>query len=303
MIEVGLVLARFLQYGAAMAFFGASLFPLYAYSGRTDATPSWLCTWLPRVQFLLALAVLVSGIFWLAFVAANMAGTLRAAVDPDALQSVLVDTLFGQVWAARLLLSVLLVGLTGYSVVASEKHLPTGLNVVLSGALLATLAGTGHTMHSEGMARSLHIVADGTHLLAAGAWFGGLFALGNLLAARTPDATAVLHRFSGMGYVAVAALVGSGLINSWYLVGSVSNLLATAYGQLLLVKLGLFSCMLMLAAANRFWLMPALARDPSPDHIAAQRLRRHVIAEQALGVFVITIVSLLGTLEPAVGHL
>ena len=73
MIEVGLVVARFLQYAAAMAFFGASLFPLYAYSGRTDAAPSWLCTWLPRVQFLLALAALVSGIFWLAFVAANMA--------------------------------------------------------------------------------------------------------------------------------------------------------------------------------------------------------------------------------------
>ena len=300
MIEAGLIVARFLHYAAAMALFGVSLFPLYAYPRRTD--PVSLSSWLRPVQFGLALVAVVTAILWLAFVAANMTGSLSGTVDPEALKSVLTDTMFGQVWAARLMLAVGLVGLTAFSFFSSKQNLPTGLNLVLSGVLLATLAGTGHTMHSEGMQRGLHIAADSAHLLAAGAWFGGLFALGNLLAARTPDATAVLHRFSGMGYIAVAALVGSGLINSWYLVGSVSNLLAMPYGPLLLVKLGLFSGMLLLAAANRFWLMPALTRDPNPDHIAAQRLRRHVVGEQALGVFVIAIVSLLGTLEPTIGH-
>ena len=302
MIETGLIISRFFHFAAAMAFFGVSLFPLYAYPRRTGSIPASLSSWLRPAQFALALAALISAALWLAFVAANMIGSLNAAADPEALRSVLFDTLFGKVWAVRVALAAGLAGLAAFSFFSSKQHPTTGLNLVLSGALLATLAGTGHTMHSEGMLRGLHIAADSLHLLAAGAWFGGLFALGNLLAARTPDATAVLHRFSGMGYVAVAVLVGSGLINSWYLVGSVSNLLATPYGQLLLVKLGLFSGMLMLAAANRFWLMPALTRDPNPDHIAAQRLRRHVIAEQALGILVITIVSLLGTLEPAIGH-
>ena len=301
MIEVGFIGVRFVHYVAAMALFGVSFFPLYAYSGRTHREPVLQSDWFRPVQFGLALAAMASGLLWLAFVAANMTGSLSGGFDPEALRSVLFDTLFGKVWAVRLLIAASLVGLTANSFFSSKKTLPSGLNIYLSGAFLATLAGTGHTMHSEGTARGLHIAADGAHLLAAGAWFGGLFALGNLLAARTPDATAVLHRFSGMGYIAVAALVGSGLINSWYLVGSVSNLLATPYGQLLLVKLGLFSGMLMLAAANRFWLMPALTRDPS-RLIAEQRLRRHVVAEQTLGVLVITIVSLLGTLEPAIGH-
>ena len=302
MIEAGIIVARFLHFAAVMALFGVSLFPIYAYPRRTSSMPASLSSWLRPVQFGLAFAALVSGFFWLALVAANMTGSLGGAVDPEALRSVISDTLFGQVWAARLMLALGVAGLTAFSFLSSKKDLATRLNLVLSGALLATLAGTGHTMHSEGMARSLHIAADGAHLLAAGAWFGGLVALAYVLAGRSPVATAVLHRFSGMGYIAVAVLVGSGLINSWYLVGSVSNLLATPYGQLLLVKLGIFSGMLMLAAANRFWLMPALTRDPSPDHIAAQRLRRHVIAEQALGILVITIVSLLGTLEPAIGH-
>ena len=302
MIEVGLIGVRFVHYVAAMALFGVALFPLYAYSGRSHREPDLQSDWFRPVQFGLALAAMASGLLWLAFVAANMTGSLSGAFDPEALRSVLFDTLFGKVWAVRLLIAASLVGLTANSFFSSKKTLPSGLNFFLSGLLLATLAGTGHTMHSEGTARGLHIAADGAHLLAAGAWFGGLFALGNLLAARTPDATAVLHRFSGMGYVAVAALVGSGLINSWYLVGSVANLLATPYGQLLLVKLGLFSGMLLLAAANRFWLMPALTRDQSRAPMAEQRLRRHVVAEQTLGVLVITIVSLLGTLEPAIGH-
>lgn len=301
MIEAGIFVARFLHYAAAMASFGVSLFSIYAYPGRTEREPVSLSLWLRPVQFALAILALVSAILWLAFVAANMTGSLGGAVDPEALRSVLSDTLFGQVWAARLMLAVVLAGLTAFWFFFLKGHL-TWLSLVLTGALLATLAGTGHTMHSEGMARWLHISADGAHLLAAGTWFGGLFVLGRLLADHTPDATAVLHRFSGMGYIAVAVLVGSGLINSWYLVGSVPNLLGTPYGQLLLVKLALFSGMLLLAAANRFCLMPALARNPSPDHIAAQRLRRHVIGEQALGVMVVMIVSLLGTLEPAIGH-
>jgi copper resistance protein D len=302
MIEAVLIGARFLHYASAMALFGVCLFPLYAYSGSTEPEPVWLTGWLRPVQFRLALAALVSGFFWLALIAANMTGSLASAFDPEALRSVISEMLFGKVWAARLLIATMLVGLTGYSYFSSKSTLPAGLSTVLSGAMLATLAGTGHTMHSEGMARWLHIAADGGHLLAAGAWFGGLFALGYVLTNRSPNATAVLHRFSGMGYVAVAVLVGSGLVNSWYLVGSVSNLLATPYGQLLLVKLSLFLAMLLLAVSNRFWLVPALTRDPNTALIAAERLRRHVVGEQALGVLVITIVSLLGTLEPAIGH-
>ena len=302
MLETGLIFARFLHYAAAMALFGVSLFPLYAFPSRAGLQPARLGIWIERSLFGLAVAAFLTGLLWLAIVVANMAGTLSAALDPDTIRSVLTDTLFGWVWAARLALSALLVLLAGLSFFFSKSHLAAVLITILSGALLATMAGAGHTMHSDGMERAVHIAADGAHLLAAGAWFGGLFALGKLLADRTPDTTAVLHRFSGMGYVAVAALVGSGLINSWYLVGSVANLFATPYGQLLLVKLGLFSGMLLLAAANRFWLMPALTRDPGRAPIAEQRLRRHVVAEQALGVSVIIIVSLLGTLEPAIGH-
>lgn len=88
-------------------------------------------------------------------------------------------------------------------------------------------------------AGTLHIFADAAHLLAAGAWLGGLFPLGRCLLgsdARLADGEAldldsVLMRFSGTGYLAVATLIGTGLVNSWFLIGSVFSLMASAYAD------------------------------------------------------------------------
>jgi putative copper resistance protein D len=117
---------------------------------------------------------------------------------------------------------------------------------ILGAMLLASLAGIGHTQVGEGTERLVHVLSDATHLLAAGAWLGGLVPLAYVLdrCRETPRGVApiewVLLRFSSMGYVAVATLIGTGFINSWFLVGSVSGLLRTSYGQTLLLKLALF---------------------------------------------------------------
>jgi putative copper export protein len=46
---------------------------------------------------------------------------------------------------------------------------------------IASLAGVGHTRIEEGWAAVLHVTADAAHLLAAGAWLGGLAPLGFIL--------------------------------------------------------------------------------------------------------------------------
>jgi putative copper resistance protein D len=108
-------------------------------------------------------------------------------------------------------------------------------------------------------------------------------------------------RFSGMGYVAVTILIASGFVNGWYFVGTLDALVSTPYGQLLIAKLCVFAGMLSLAVANRFWLVPALGRDGGSAKL--DRLRRHVVAEEVLGLVVVLIVSALGTMEPAAAQL
>jgi len=182
---------------------------------------------------------------------------------------------------------------------------------ILSAVLLASLAGVGHSQIEDGWAGVIHEASDVAHLLAAGAWLGGLVPLGYLLHRGrvrevSTDLDQVLLRFSGMGYIAVATLAGSGLVNSWFLVGSVSSLFTRPYGQLLIAKLAVFAGMLALAAANRFWLVPSMTKARSADGSGAAawsaKLRNHVLGEQLLGLMVLLVVSVLGTMRPAIGQ-
>lgn len=126
--------------------------------------------------------------------------------------------------------------------------------------------------------------------------------LGFLLNNSLPGIDVVLQRFSGMGYIAVAVLLATGLANAWFLVGSVSGLTTTTYGQLLVLKLCLFIGMLILATVNRFWLVPTLINDDRNSSPSIMRLRRNVLGEQVLGALVLLIVSILGTIEPAISQ-
>jgi putative copper resistance protein D len=308
-LEAGLVAFRFLHYAALMVLFGVSLFPLYAYPSHFGDLPARLDRWLQLTLTTATFVALLSGIFCLLFTVANMTDTLSGAFEWNELWSVLSETGFGEVWVARLALIALLLGVAGIRMVSVTRH-PDRLTLVLCAGVLASLAGVGHTRVNEGIARLIHMGADGAHLLAAGAWLGGLVALAYILAMacrpsspdHSLDASNVLLRFSGMGYVAVAVLIGSGLLNSWFLVGSFANLARTPYGQLLLVKLCLFAGMLALAALNRYWLLPSLLKENAIGQPAAWliRLRHHILGEQALGLFVILIVSVLGTMQPAI---
>ena len=309
MIEAGLVASRFLHFATVMALFGLALFPLYTYPSRVGEPPAQLGRWLRVWLRLAALLALMSGIAWGLFTVASMTGALIDTADRDALWSILRETGFGQVWVARLALMVALLALMAGRM-GSERH-PDWITPLVSAMILVSLAGVGHTQADDGTAGVFHISADGAHLLAAGAWFGGLLSLGYLLtlARGSPspqhaaDASAALVRFSGMGYIAVAVLVGSGLINAWFLVGSVAKLPTTPYGQLLLAKLCLLAGMLLLAMWNRFWLVPSLVKEKQSDQPAASlwRLRKHVLAEQVLGLLIVLIVSFMGTMLPALG--
>jgi copper resistance protein D len=310
MIDLGLVIARLLHYAAVTTLAGVAFFPLYAYEATE---PKELFR--RRQAVLLAAAALLSGLLWFVFSVANMSGTLAGVADQEVLWTVLNETTFGSVWMARMLLAVIIVGVTGVRPLWMAIAGRDLIMAFLAAVLLASLAGTGHSQIEEGWMSLVHIGSDAAHLLAAGAWLGGLVPLGSILLHHSitdrkgspiVDVDRILLQFSRMGYVAVATLVGSGLINSWLLVGSVSSLLNTLYGQILLGKLVFFAAMLALAAANRFWLVPRMietrAGASGEPSVWLGRLRYHVLGEQFLGLMILLAVSVLGTMRPAVGQ-
>lgn len=308
MIDLGLIIARFLHYAATATLAGVSFFPIYAYAG---AEPETLARWRKKLLLTAAVVALLSGLGWFAFAVANMSGALADLADSEVVLSVMRDTGFGIVWTVRMIIAVAVVVAATMQVSSGSAVGQDLITSFLAAGLLASLAGVGHSQIEEGWASVLHVTADAAHLLAAGAWLGGLAPLGFILLgyARTKpeaDVDGVLLRFSGMGFAAVATLVGTGLVNGWLLVGSVSGLFQTSYGRILLGKLVFFAGMLALATANRFWLVPGMeaarAAGPGGREMWRSRLRTHVLGEQALGLLVLLSVSVLGTIRPAIGQ-
>jgi copper resistance protein D len=258
---------------------------------------------------------IASATVWLLLEAASMSGTpLAVASNRHTLDVVVRETLFGRIWLVRLGLSLLLSAALWFA--WREPRRPGSMlkigGTLLAGAYAATLALTGHAAGDMGADRYIHLTSDAVHLLAAGAWVGALPGLISLLK-RAGDvarpegfALAVLatRRFSTLGLVSVSALVVTGLVNAWYLVGSVPALLGTDYGRLLLWKLLLFALMVTLAAINRLRLTPQLATATptsigTPSRNALARLRRNTLLETAAGVAIVGIVAALGLTTPA----
>jgi putative copper resistance protein D len=250
-----------------------------------------------------------SWLAWLALVAASMSGaSLREAVDVDVLAVVLARTTFGRVWIVR---SACLLALAACLAMTRRSDRPGAAQLESAAACLAlvvllTMAGAGHAVGGAPSERAAHVVVDALHLLGAGTWLGALvpllFVLSRAAAASDPAwqalSVAVVRRFSALGVVAVLLLLGSGLLNAAWLVGSWAGLGSTPYGRLVGIKVMLFVLIVAIAAVNRLRLAPRLAAPPAQAG-AVRALRRNVIAELIIGVIVVAVVGWLGVMPPA----
>lgn len=288
-----LAVARFCHFAAAALLFGLVAFPVYArVPGQAGRTPV-------RLVQALAILALVTDVAVLLAAACNMTGAASTLIDPGTLWDIVQGTGFGQVWGLRVLIGGVIVVLA-FRGERGRRALP-----VLCLLFLVAIAYTGHSRMEQGALGWADVFADALHLIAAGAWLGGLLALALLVPrlirlGRQAAAADVLHQFSGMGYAAVAVLIVTGLFKSVLLVGRLGALVSTSYGRVLTVKLILFAGMGVLALSNRLLITPGLRAHPADAGLWLARLQRQVTVELVLGLLVLAAVGLLGALEPPV---
>ncbi len=207
------------------------------------------------------------------------------AVVPDVLGS----TVFGHV----LLAQFLAVSAAAWAV---RRHSRVALG--LAAAALLLQAGHGHALSMEG-GPSLLLLAGLLHLLAAGAWLGGLPPLLIVVRDMPPRVGALAARwFSPLGKACVVGLVLSSAVQFAGLVGGVPGLLGTAYGWTVGAKLGLLGVLFAFAVANRYWLAPALMRG-APE-AARRRLLRAIAVQTGFGALTVLAAGILSSLPPAV---
>ena len=290
--ELVLALVRGVFVASVLSSFGASLFLLIIAPRRIEGNAAKsIAQHCHRVIWWSLLTTLVVAPFWLLLEASAIADTETAEQAILVAPSVLLDTQFGQILALQLL-ALVGVGL------ATVQDRQTGRLVTTAFALVATLLEAGHS-HAFAMSHGLSalLLLQALHLVAAGAWLGGLLPL--LFAVKEAPlflATVIARGYSALGLVSVSVLVVTAVIQGWTLGGGLKSLTGTAYGALLLTKAALFAVLIALAARNRFSLTPALM------HLDGERARRALVQsiarETLVGLCVVLVAGLLSSVEP-----
>jgi copper transport protein len=177
-------------------------------------------------------------------------------------------TRFGQAFIAMEL---------GFAFVAALLFLAwlTGRRAFAWGAFVLALAmSSGLSLSGHSSESALESFADWLHLSAGALWVGGLVHLAVFRRG--------LRRFSTLATVCVAVLVLAGVFLSVMRLPDLSDLWASSYGQVLLVKLALVSVALALGAYHRF--------------VAVRTAT--VVAESALAMAVLLVAAVLVDSKP-----
>jgi putative copper resistance protein D len=172
-----------------------------------------------------------------------LAGQIGGTTAIDALRqgvdgTLLTETQFGIDWLCRAAIA----GVLGVAFFLGDdrSRARRAVTLALALALTGSLAWSGHGAATPGRLGDLHLVADIVHLAASGLWVGALLPFGIALRSAgrggmsAQDAREITRRFSNLATFSVAAILLSGIVNSWVLVGSISSLTTGLYGRLLL---------------------------------------------------------------------
>ncbi|MDE1917368.1 MAG: CopD family protein [Sphingomonadales bacterium] len=233
---------------------------------------------------------------------AAMMGCSLSDLDRDMVMMMACHSALG--WSVLARLGALLIGLI---LAFSGRSLRT--LAVVAGVAAASLAWGGHGAASQGGAALIRLAGDIAHLWCGLAWVGALLLFtARLWRAQSEDRAALsqlMHALSGfalIGSVLVGVLLVSGLGNLLFLAapGGWFAIAHMPYGHLIIAKLALFVGMFLLAAHNRFHLVPALERATQPPvrHKALAALRSSISLEMLLALGVIWCVAMAGTLDP-----
>ena len=205
-----------------------------------------------------------------------------------AVPDVLGATVFGHVWLGQFAASLL--------ALVALRFAPRWALLPCTAAMLLQ-AGHSHAFSMYG-GPSVLLVSDVVHLLAAGAWLGGLWPLLLTVQTLSPRDGALASRwFSPLGKACVVAMTVTAAYQGWQLIGSVPGLVGTAYGEVAIAKIALFGTLFAFAVVNRYRFAPALLQ---PDPAAARRtLIRSIAVQTGFGLAIVVAAGVLSNLSPA----
>ena len=270
---------KVLLYAASFLSVGIFLFRLHFAKHLTVAQNEY-CN---ALAFKAASVGVVTSLLMVLSVAGNLGGDIDSVVEPLMLQLAL-ESKSGTGYLTAFL------GFTGMLIANRLRGYSNSVGSVVSSAtILLSFTMSGHSQLGGFLSQSLLMI----HLFGIAFWLGALLPFRWMcLQHDTHNLNIIAHRFGVLALGYVSLLLSAGLGYAYLLLGDVSLLFATQYGNVLLVKVMLVVSLLSLAALNKFKLVPSLE---SKQTTAVMRFHRAVQFEIAIAVIILTTSSLLTT--------
>ncbi|QBD83307.1 hypothetical protein EPA93_48045 [Ktedonosporobacter rubrisoli] len=182
---------------------------------------------------------------------------------------------FGVYWTLRKIVVVLalLLTITVFFARKSPHLISVGIawiNLALALVLLLALALSGHAAAANSNMLVPSVLVDWLHLLAASLWIGGMMYIATIylpllkkrsLKERINSLLSTLPRYSPLAITGVVIMAVSGPFNATVHMNSWEQLISTAYGRVLVIKVLLVCAMLVTSAIHVRIFRPRLAKD------------------------------------------
>ncbi|MEQ8658832.1 MAG: CopD family protein [Hyphomicrobiales bacterium] len=184
--------------------------------------------------------------------------------------------------------------LIGLAILLLAVFMPSVRTIAAMVGAAAVALSFGLTGHATRDPQWAFLTLITVHLMAVSFWFGALLPLYQLSRPGhdTVEAARLSHRFGQQASCIVPLLIAVGGVFAYLLLGSLQAVFATAYGQMLLLKLVIVAVVLAIAALNKLRLVPAMEAQAAG---AAKRFQISLRWEALVFLMIFTATALLTT--------
>jgi copper transport protein len=219
-------------------------------------------------------------------------GNVASAIAPSLLVGLVTSGSFGSFWLMRMIVLILAMRLSLYRLqvhrlrAATPSRLVGGFtlwaNLVLGLALFIAIAVSGDAAAVSGNSGFYALVADYFHLVAAALWVGGMIFIAtsylpilrrSTVVERARSLVTILPYSTPWAVAGVIILAVTGPFSATVHLALWEQLLSTAYGRALVVKLLLVGALLLTGALHIGLLRPRLKKEVKKYAYALARLQ------------------------------
>ncbi|MBX5450984.1 MAG: CopD family protein, partial [Thermogemmatispora sp.] len=223
-------------------------------------------------------------------------GQWSSALAPSLLLSMIRGSRFGTFWLARELVIMLALALALYQLLARQRSavregVSAWLNLLLGLALFGAMTLSSHAAAVSSNVFLFSVLIDWLHLLGSAFWIGGMFYIATcylpLLERQTApiraqSLTTVLPYYSPWAIAGVVLLTITGPFSAAFHLTEPAELITTAYGRALLIKIVLVAALLLTSAFHVLFLRPRLKKEYRKYTYCLERLEQGLVSPATL---------------------